>query len=245
MSDLNVLSRTQKIVVDAASSSISIINAGPPGPQGATGEVSDAELTAALATKVDKYSGTGSPEGVVTAAVGAEYIDTDATNGAIKWIKTSGAGNTGWKTSYSDTGWRKIVSWTAGAQDGANQLGTVVAASFTFAGTGFIAIRRVRHKVYLALPNTSANSISLTVTGPTNLFTAAVWPAGFQPSQHYRSANLARAAATPAELIDFAGSVAHLRIGSTSVPKPLLWGTGEWVTDDAWPSGALPGVGIA
>ncbi len=32
MSDINVISRTQKVIVDAASSSVSIINAGPQGP---------------------------------------------------------------------------------------------------------------------------------------------------------------------------------------------------------------------
>lgn len=38
-------------------------------------------------------SGSGSPEGVVTAAVGTTYVRTD-TGGF--WYKTSGSGNTGW-----------------------------------------------------------------------------------------------------------------------------------------------------
>jgi len=38
-------------------------------------------------------TGSGTPEGVVTAAVGASYVDT--TNGAV-WFKQSGAGDTGW-----------------------------------------------------------------------------------------------------------------------------------------------------
>lgn len=37
--------------------------------------------------------GTGSPEGVITAPVGTEYVDTAA---GVKYIKTSGSGNTGW-----------------------------------------------------------------------------------------------------------------------------------------------------
>lgn len=40
------------------------------------------------------FSGSGSPEGVVTSAVGKFYMDL--TNGAI-YAKTSGAGNTGWE----------------------------------------------------------------------------------------------------------------------------------------------------
>src|SRR5690349_4343990 len=55
-------------------------------------------------------TGTGSPENVVTATIGTEYIDTTATNGAIKWIKVTGSGNTGWKVLYGDTGWRDIRS---------------------------------------------------------------------------------------------------------------------------------------
>lgn len=35
MSDINVVSKTQKILVDVASSSVSVINAGPQGPPGA------------------------------------------------------------------------------------------------------------------------------------------------------------------------------------------------------------------
>ena len=54
-------------------------------------------------------TGTGSPEGVVAAPVGTEYVDTAATNGAIKWIKATGTGNTGWRVLYGDTGVRDIT----------------------------------------------------------------------------------------------------------------------------------------
>lgn len=54
--------------------------------------------------------GTGFPEGVVTAPVGTEYVDIAATAGAVKWIKTSGTGNTGWEVTYGDTGLRDIKS---------------------------------------------------------------------------------------------------------------------------------------
>lgn len=64
------------------------------------------------------YRGTGFPEGKVAAPVGSVYTDTAATNGAIRWIKTSGTGNTGWCVEYGDTGWRSIADdvingWTA------------------------------------------------------------------------------------------------------------------------------------
>lgn len=64
------------------------------------------------------FAGAGSPEGEVSAPVGSIYTDTAATSGAIRWIKSSGTGSTGWQVNYGDTGWRDITSlltngWTA------------------------------------------------------------------------------------------------------------------------------------
>lgn len=98
MNAINVVTKTQRIIVDAASSSIAIISAGPVGPAGPL----DAASVALLAAKVDKYSGTGSPNGVVTAPIGSEYINTAATSGQVlKYIKTVNAGNTGWLAAYT------------------------------------------------------------------------------------------------------------------------------------------------
>lgn len=44
--------------------------------------------------------GAGSPEGVVTAPVGALWIQTDGANGDVLWRKTSGVGSAGW-SAYS------------------------------------------------------------------------------------------------------------------------------------------------
>lgn len=52
--------------------------------------------------------GTGQPNGVVTAPVGTQYIDTDGTAGAWRWLKTSGTGNTGWTCTWADTGRRNL-----------------------------------------------------------------------------------------------------------------------------------------
>ena len=54
--------------------------------------------------------GTGSPEGRITAEIGTTYVDVNVTNGALKWIKESGNGNTGWKVLIGDTGWRTLNS---------------------------------------------------------------------------------------------------------------------------------------
>lgn len=74
------------------------------------------------AGNVSIITGTGFPEGVVTAPVGSQYTDTAATNGAIRWIKATGSGNTGWRVEYGDTGWRNLV--------GSAYAGTSLAANF-------------------------------------------------------------------------------------------------------------------
>lgn len=52
--------------------------------------------------------GTGMPNGRVAAPVGTTYVDTNATNGALKWIKRRGTDNQGWEVLTGDTGWKKL-----------------------------------------------------------------------------------------------------------------------------------------
>ena len=72
--------------------------------------------------------GTGMPNGVVTADIGTTYVDKNKTNGALKWIKTTNGGNTGWEVLIGDTGWRTLNSVSR-------------------AGNSFIKIRRVNNLV--------------------------------------------------------------------------------------------------
>lgn len=60
--------------------------------------------------QVNEYEihGQGMPNGKVVAPVGTTYVDTAVTNGALKWIKRSGAGNQGWEVLTGDTGWRTL-----------------------------------------------------------------------------------------------------------------------------------------
>lgn len=52
--------------------------------------------------------GSGMPNGVITADIGTTYVDENKTNGALKWIKTTDGGNTGWQVFTGDTGWRTL-----------------------------------------------------------------------------------------------------------------------------------------
>ena len=61
--------------------------------------------------QVNQYEihGTGFPNGKVSAPVGTTYVDTNVTNGALKWIKRSGTDNQGWEVLTGDTGWRTLT----------------------------------------------------------------------------------------------------------------------------------------
>ena len=62
------------------------------------------------ASDVAMIAGSGMPNGKVLAPVGSTYIDRDATNGAIRWIKKTGGNSVnGWAVDYGDTGWRNIT----------------------------------------------------------------------------------------------------------------------------------------
>lgn len=63
-----------------------------------------------LEAKQWEIHGRGMPNGVVTAPVGTTYVDEAVTNGALKWIKKSGTGNTGWEVLIGDTGWKMLPS---------------------------------------------------------------------------------------------------------------------------------------
>ncbi len=41
-------------------------------------------------------TGTGSPEGSITAAVGSLWLRSDGGSGTTLWVKETGTGNTGW-----------------------------------------------------------------------------------------------------------------------------------------------------
>ena len=81
-----------------------------------------------LEAKQWEIHGRGMPNGVVTAPVGTTYVDEAVTNGALKWIKKTGTGNTGWEVLIGDTGW-KIVP------------------SVSKLGNSFVKIRRVNNVV--------------------------------------------------------------------------------------------------
>ena len=81
-----------------------------------------------LEAKNWEIHGRGMPNGTVTAPVGTTYVDEAVTNGALKWIKKTGTGNTGWEVLIGDTGWK-------------------ILPSVSKLGNSFVKIRRVNNVV--------------------------------------------------------------------------------------------------
>ena len=59
-------------------------------------------------TSSSELTGTGMPNGRVDGTIGQTYVDTAKTNGALKWIKRTASGNTGWAVLDGDTGWKTL-----------------------------------------------------------------------------------------------------------------------------------------
>lgn len=62
----------------------------------------------ASTTSSSELTGAGIPEGKVEGTLGQTYVDLRKTNGAVKWIKTTDSGKTGWAVLYGDTGWKTL-----------------------------------------------------------------------------------------------------------------------------------------
>lgn len=45
------------------------------------------------------FTGSGTPEGVITANIGSMFLRLDGTSGSTLYMKESGTGNTGWSTT--------------------------------------------------------------------------------------------------------------------------------------------------
>lgn len=171
-------------------------------------------------------SGTGTPEGVITAAPGSTFLQTDSTTDAkgwLRWVKATGTGSTGWVAgAEADTGWRLVTASMSG-----------------WAGTNWM--RRIGSQVTFQI-NATRSSDGGNYNGYTTLITA---PTGFSPAG-YLTAGLAR---TPVGL----GYIWNTN-GLTSIDVTAgfsgTWATGgscygqaTWLTNAAWPS-SLPGSAV-
>lgn len=92
----------------------------------------DVAISGAVQTGVPYIgSGTGSPEGVITANVGSEWQQTDDSQlGNMKWVKLSGTSNTGWYPDFQGR-WK---TWTPSLSQSVTPTQTVQYARYTQSG---------------------------------------------------------------------------------------------------------------
>ena len=102
-------------------------------PSNTGGQVSEYEI-----------QGVGMPNGRVSAPVGTTYVDTAATNKAIKWIKRFGDDSQGWEVLYGDTGWINlpIVSKLGGSYLKIRRINNMVTYQFGGLQWGWFGIVR-------------------------------------------------------------------------------------------------------
>ena len=74
------------------------------------GSVTLPESSNNSSTSSSELIGEGMPNGKVNGTIGQTYVDTKKTNGALKWIKRTSSGNTGWAVLDGDTGWKTLNS---------------------------------------------------------------------------------------------------------------------------------------
>jgi hypothetical protein len=93
------------------------------------------------ATDVRVTSGSGSPEGVVTAPVGTTYHRTDGGTGTTVYIKESGVGNTGWVAIAAGAGTGTVTSVdVSGGTTGLTTSGGPITSSGTITLAGTLAV---------------------------------------------------------------------------------------------------------
>ena len=74
------------------------------------GSITLPETSQNSSTSSSELIGEGMPNGKVNGTIGQTYVDTKKTNGALKWIKRTPSGNTGWAVLDGDTGWKTLNS---------------------------------------------------------------------------------------------------------------------------------------
>lgn len=146
---------------------------GPPGPKGDKGEpgtgatqvlalsgnilsLSNGGGTVTLpSTSSGEISGIGQPNGRIDGTIGQTYIDTNKTNGALKWIKRTKTGNTGWAVLDGDTGWKNlnIVSKLGGSYLKVRRINDQVTYQFGGLSWGWFGIVRRNGPGYVVQPS--------------------------------------------------------------------------------------------
>jgi hypothetical protein len=190
------------------------------------GEVLIGETTAGTAHlrlgrsagNVSIITGTGFPEGVITAPVGSMYTDTAATNGAIRWIKATGSGNTGWKVEYGDTGWRDLSA-------------TSLSNGWAYY-VSYFRMRRVNQEVHVGMYLDATSATSDTVG-------SSIIPTGFRTSFQTIIAAPRGIGRDQTNVVNIEPTTLYVR--NRIADGNAVYIDTNYMTNDAWPA-TLPGT---
>ena len=166
-------------------------------------------------------SGTGTPEGVITAAPGSTWLQTDSTTdvkGWLKWVKATGTGNTGWVAGpEADTGWRNVSSLLVNSWTGTSVLLRRVGDAVSFRAT---------------LNGTTASAV-----------TALNLPVGFRPKSLFQVPVPRAATLSDSIVAEFVATDGAVVLWSGNGKGASQYVVGEFMTpaNQSWPS-SLPGT---
>ena len=168
--------------------------AGPPGPIGLTGpkgadgvgipqkltlngntlilsdgggSVTLPETSQNASTSSSELIGTGMPNGKVEGKLGQTYVDTAKTNGALKWIKRTPSGNTGWAVLDGDTGWKTLntASKLGNSYVKARRINDIVQLQFGGLQWGWFGIVRRGGLGFVAHPGNREKKVFILTNG--------------------------------------------------------------------------------
>jgi hypothetical protein len=160
-------------------------------------------------------TGTGFPNGVVSAPVGSIYIDTAVTNGVSSWIKKSGTGSTGWLVLEGDTEWRNIGKITGLAED--------------------LKIRRINNIIYLSQVGEAMTINSLATQ------TRLATPLGFRSTMRSGFPLTITAGDIKGSILVKSTETDIILTTNTASQSYIAVAGAQWITNDAWPT-TLPGT---
>lgn len=176
-------------------------------------------------------SGTGAPEGAITAAPGSTFLQTSGAatvTGMLSWRKATGTGDTGWvpEGALADTGWRAVTPGIA-------MFDVVHRLTMRRRGTTVTVIGRLQSTsggspwgAILSLPD-GWREVDYTPKGIGNLYDTTV--GGYQP--------FVLSSLESTTLL----SAIQPRGGSATVgPNSSIEFEVSWTVDNAWPT-SLPG----
>ena len=118
-------------------------------------------------TSSSELIGEGMPNGKVDGTIGQTYVDTKKTNGALKWIKRTASGNTGWAVLDGDTGWKTLntASKLGNSYVKARRINDIVQLQFGGLQWGWFGIVRRGGLGFVAHPGNREKKVFILTNG--------------------------------------------------------------------------------